>query len=76
MRAHHHNFAETQAKMMQTHYNAQYQGYPQESLLQSKNKEELMERVVGLRQSHIILGKERLPMQSIQQVDYSKKDGE
>jgi len=37
MRAHHHNFAETDVKMMRTYYNEQYQGYPAEALSKHKN---------------------------------------
>ena len=76
MRAHHHTFAETGPKPMRTYYTEQYQAYPQQDLHQLQTrKEELMEKAIGLRQSHIILGKEKLPMHSIQQLEYVVKEG-
>ncbi|KAM3126821.1 hypothetical protein pb186bvf_021075 [Paramecium bursaria] len=67
MRAHHHNFAESDHKMMQTHYNQQY-SKPEMTYQKQENN---MDRV--LRSSNIVFGKEKLPMVTIQQEDYAKK---
>ncbi|CAK84478.1 unnamed protein product (macronuclear) [Paramecium tetraurelia] len=69
MRSHHHNFAESSHKMMQTNYNQQYQ--PQ----QLEPKQDLAERARQLRVSNIFLGKEQVPMITAQQEDYNKKEG-
>ncbi|CAD8205244.1 unnamed protein product [Paramecium pentaurelia] len=69
MISHHHNFAETSHKMMQTNYFEQYQ--PQQLEL----KQDLVEKARQLRVSNIFLGKEKLPMITAQQEYYNKKEG-
>ncbi|CAD8104080.1 unnamed protein product [Paramecium sonneborni] len=69
MRSHHHNFAETTHKMMQTNYNEQYQ--PQ----QFEIKQDLAEKARQLRVSNIFLGKEKLPMITAQQEFHNLKEG-
>ena len=71
MRRHHHNFEETKQKLMTTHYNQQYnKDYPKDALLQGSSKEELMKKVVELRNSHIVFGKENVPYKTIQNCSY------
>lgn len=53
MRSHHHDFAETTQKLMQTKYNEEYR--PPNHFDAPEN---LAERAVALRKSNIILGKE------------------
>ncbi|CAK61976.1 unnamed protein product (macronuclear) [Paramecium tetraurelia] len=69
MISHHHNFAETSHKMMQTNYYEQYQ--PQ----QLEPKQDLAEKARLLRVSNIFLGKEKLPMVTAQQEYYNRKEG-
>ncbi|KAL4505331.1 hypothetical protein ABPG72_002393 [Tetrahymena utriculariae] len=74
MRAHHHNFAESTNIVMTTHYNDQYnKDVDPQALKQGIPAAELKQKVVDLRNSHIILGKEYLPMVTTQQNDYSQK---
>jgi hypothetical protein len=58
MRAHHHHFAESNNKIMRTLYNEQYRAYANEEVSQTMTKQQIQNRVVGLRQSHIALGNE------------------
>ena len=58
MRAHHHDFAESKNKIMRTFYNEQYQQYDASKIGHEQTQKEIQDRAVGLRQSHIILGKE------------------
>jgi len=52
MRSHHHDFAESTQKMMQTKYNEHYQRPPSNF----QTQENLMDKVVALRTSNIVLG--------------------
>ncbi|CAK65311.1 unnamed protein product (macronuclear) [Paramecium tetraurelia] len=69
MRSHHHNFAETTHKMMQSNYYEQYQ--PQ----QLEPKQDVTERARQLRVSNIFLGQEQLPMITASQEYHNKKEG-
>ncbi|CAD8188402.1 unnamed protein product [Paramecium octaurelia] len=69
MISHHHKFAETSHKMMQTNYYEQYQ--PQ----QLEPKQDLAEKARQIRVSNIFLGKEKLPMVTAQQEYYNRKEG-
>lgn len=63
MRAHHHNFAESENVVMTTHYNQQFnKEIDPAALKQGIPASELKQKVVDLRNSHIILGKEYIPM--------------
>ena len=74
MRQHHHNFEETKQKMMTTHYNTEYnKEYPKDALMQGISKEDLMKKVVELRNSHIIFGKENVPYRTVQHSSYNQK---
>lgn len=74
MRRHHHNFEETKQKMMTTHYNQEYnREYPRDALLQGISKEDLLKKVVELRNSHIVFGKENVPYKTVQSASYNQK---
>lgn len=74
MRRHHHNFEETKQKMMTTHYNQEYnREYPKESLSPGISKEELGKKVVELRNSHIVFGKENVPYKTVQHSSFNPK---
>lgn len=74
MRRHHHDFAEQKNIQMITHYNQEYnKEFSKEDLKQGSTKEQLMEKALELRKSHIMLGKEQLPLKSIHQSDFAQK---
>jgi len=76
MRKHNHDFTETRQKQFSSEYNNHFNKQHDPSMLkQGLTAQELMQKVVDLRKSHVILGEDFNPMQSIAQKDYQFKPG-
>ncbi|EGR30947.1 hypothetical protein IMG5_120530, partial [Ichthyophthirius multifiliis] len=74
MRRHNHQFAESERIEMTSNYNDQYnKQLDPNALRQGLSAADIMQKVVNLRNSHIVFGKENLPMKTIQQSDYTRK---
>jgi len=74
MRKHNHNFTETDKKHFSSEYHANYNKLTDPtSLKQGLSPEELRQKVVDLRKSHVVLGEDFKPMRSIAQSDYVSK---
>lgn len=74
MRAHNHNFAESTNLVMTTHYNDQFnKDVDPSALKQAISTSQIKQKVIDLRNSHIVLGKDIIPMQTTQQIDYNAK---
>jgi len=76
MRKHNHDFSETSKKQFSSEYNSHFnkQNDPT-SLKQALSAQELKQKVVDLRKSHVVLGGDYNPMKSIAQTDYQSKQG-
>lgn len=76
MRKHNHDFTETHKKQFSSEYNANFnkQNDPN-SLKQALTSQELRQKVIDLRKSHVVLGEDYKPMQSVAQADYQSKQG-
>jgi len=74
MRKHNHDFAETNKKQFSSEYNSHFnkQNDPN-SLKQALSAQELKQKVVDLRKSHVVLGGDYNQMRSIAQTDYQSK---
>ena len=76
MRKHNHDFTETNKKHFASEYNANYSKTADaDSLKQGLTAQELRQKVVDLRKSHVVLGEDFKPMKSIAQTDYVSKQG-
>jgi len=76
MRKHNHDFTETNKKHLTSEYHAHFnkQNDPN-SLKQGLSPAELRQKVIDLRKSHVVLGGDHKPMQSIAQQDYQFRPG-
>lgn len=74
MRKHNHNFNETSKKQFSSEYNTKFnKAIDPENFKQGLTAEQLQQKVVDLRKSHVVLGEDYKPMQSIAQADYTAK---
>jgi hypothetical protein len=74
---HNHQFAETQQKMYSSEYNKNFnKEYDAASLRQGLTAEQIRQKVVDLRKSHVILGEDHKPMQSVAMRDYKAKNSD
>jgi len=76
MRKHNHDFTETQRKMFSSEYNNNFnKANDPNSLKQALTGQEIRQKVIDLRKSHVILGEDYRAMTSIAQGDYTSKQG-
>jgi len=74
MRKHNHDFTETHKKQFSSEYNANFNKLNDPtSLKQGLTSQELKQKVIDLRKSHVVLGEDYKPMQSVAQADYKSK---
>ncbi len=74
MRKHNHDFTETTKKHFSSEYNNNYNKEQDvSSLKQGLTPQELRQKVIDLRKSHVVLGEDYKPMQSLAQADYQSK---
>jgi len=76
MRKHNHDFTETHKKQFNSEYHNNFNKQIDPSnLKQGLSAQELLQKVVDLRKSHVVLGEDFNPMQSIAQKDYQFRAG-
>jgi len=74
MRKHNHDFTETHKKQFSSEYNNNFnKQIDPNSLKQALTSQELRQKVIDLRKSHVVLGEDYKPMQSVAQADYQSK---
>ena len=74
---HNHNFTEIEGKQYSSEYNKNYNKEMDPNFLkQGLTGEQLKQKVIDLRKSHVVLGEDVKQMQSIAQKDYVAKQGE
>lgn len=77
MRKHNHDFAETNKNQFSSEYNKNFNRLTDPaSLKQALSAQELKQKVIDLRKSHVVLGGDHRPMHSIAQLDYQSKQGD